>query len=49
MFKVEFVVNHDRRMRTIKTNICFISDIIEKLKEEYKTEDVVLYFIEKEN
>lgn len=41
-FLVDFIVNHDRKIKTIKVNTCVIPDIIKQLKETYNTDDIVI-------
>lgn len=41
-FLVDFIVNHDRRIKTIKVNTCVVPDIIKELKETYHTNDIVI-------
>lgn len=39
---VDFIINHERKIKTEKVNTCIILDIIEQLKEKYNTNDIVL-------
>lgn len=44
---VEFVINHDRRLRKAEVTVSSMKEIKEVLKDFYKTDDVVVYFISK--
>lgn len=44
---VEFVINHDRRLRKAEVKASSMKEIKEVLKDFYKTDDIVVYFISK--
>lgn len=41
-FIVDFIVNHEKKIKTEKVNTCIIPDIIKQLKEKYNTNDIVI-------
>lgn len=41
-FIVDFIVNHEKKIKTEKVNTCVIPDIIDQLREKYNTKDIVI-------
>jgi hypothetical protein len=41
-FLVDFIVNHEKKIKTEKVNTCVIPDIIDRLREKYNTKDIVI-------
>lgn len=41
-FIVDFIVNHEKKIKTEKFNSCIIPDIIDQLREKYNTKDIVI-------
>ena len=41
-FLVDFIVNHEKKIKTEKVNTCVIPDIIDQLREKYNTKDIVI-------
>lgn len=44
---VEFIVNHDKKLRKVETNLCHVPVILERLQEKYNSNDIVIFNIYK--